>query len=254
MTEYLTLTNENIDSSHICCAFSDKKCAKSLQQKKDWLKKEFDNGYIFKRLNERAKVFIEYGPVEKAWVPIKAENLLHIGCFWVSGKYKKQGHGKNLLTHVIKDAEESNKNGIVTIAGKKKFNFMGDTKWLLKNSFKICDSLDSGFALLYLDLTGKGEKPLFNETLKKDNFPHKKGCVAIYSNRCPYSGYHVEETLAKTCKKRNIPLKVIKLKTMEQARKAPTPATIFSLFMDGQFITTDISVCMENKFDKILKK
>jgi len=35
-------------------------------RKKAWLKKEFDNGYIFKRLDERAKVFIEYVPAEKS--------------------------------------------------------------------------------------------------------------------------------------------------------------------------------------------
>lgn len=26
---------------------------------------EFENGYVFRRLDERAKVFIEYGPAEK---------------------------------------------------------------------------------------------------------------------------------------------------------------------------------------------
>jgi len=41
---------------------------------------------------------------------------------------------------------------------------------------------------------------------------------------------------------------------MEQAQSAPTPATIFSLFLDGQFVTTDISVCMDKRFDKIINK
>lgn len=48
--------------------------------------------------------------------------------------------------------------------------------------------------------------------------------------------------------------KVVKLDTMKKAQSAPTPATIFSLFIDGKFVTTDISVCMNSRFDKIIGK
>ena len=89
--KYITLTKENIEKEHICCAFSDKKCKDSYELKKTWLKNEFENGYVFRRLDERAKVFIEYGPAEKAWVPVNAPNYLMINCFWVSGKYKGSG-------------------------------------------------------------------------------------------------------------------------------------------------------------------
>jgi len=44
-TKFITLTKENIDREHICCAFSDKKCQNSYESKKAWLKREFDNGY-----------------------------------------------------------------------------------------------------------------------------------------------------------------------------------------------------------------
>ena len=37
-----------------------------------------------------------------------------------------------------------------------------------------------------------------------------------------------------------------------QAQNAPTPATIFSLFYKGKFVTTDLSACMEQRFDKAL--
>ena len=54
-TNYITLTKENIADEHICCAFSDKKCKDSYELKKAWLKKEFDNGYVFRRIDERVK-------------------------------------------------------------------------------------------------------------------------------------------------------------------------------------------------------
>lgn len=112
-TNYITLTKENIANEHICCAFSDKKCKDSYELKKEWLKKEFDNGYVFRRIDERAKVFIEYGPAEKAWVPVNAPNYLMINCFWVSGKYKGCGHGKALLQSAIDDAKSQGKEDFV---------------------------------------------------------------------------------------------------------------------------------------------
>ena len=89
--DFITLTKDNIEKEHICCAFSDKKCQESYNLKKEWLKRQFENGYVFRRLNERAKVFIEYGPAENGWVPVKADNYLLINCFWVAGQYKGKG-------------------------------------------------------------------------------------------------------------------------------------------------------------------
>jgi ribosomal protein S18 acetylase RimI-like enzyme len=107
MKELIQLNSKNISEEHICCAISDKKCADSYQAKKTWLTKEFNNGYVFRRINERAKVFIEYGLAENAWIPITAPNYLNINCFWVSGKYKKNGYGKTLLQTAIDDAKKT---------------------------------------------------------------------------------------------------------------------------------------------------
>ena len=143
LPKYITLTEDNIDKEHICCAFSDKKCLEGYESKKEWLKKEFANGYVFRRLDARAKVFIEYVPAEYAWLPVTAPNYLMINCFWVSGQYKGQGHGYNLLQFVIEDAKKQQKNGLVTVVGTKKNHFMSDTKWLLQHGFKEIEKLPS---------------------------------------------------------------------------------------------------------------
>ena len=251
---YMTLTKENIDSEHICCAFADKQCADSYQMKKKWLKAEFGNGYVFRRLDERGKVFIEYGPAEKAWVPVTAPNYLMLGCFWVSGKYKKQGHGKALLKQVVDVAQERGKKGLVTVVGTKKLNFMSDTKWLLRQGFECCEKVASGFSLLTMSFDRSGNVPCFNGSVKSGRCPVTKGLAVYYTNRCPYSEYHVKESLISTAKKRGLPLKIIKLNTLKEAQAAPSPATIFSLFLNGKFMTTDISVCMDSRFDKIISK
>jgi len=254
MENFIQLDRDNIDSKHICCAISDKKCANSYQAKKDLLKKEFNNGYVFRRLDERAKVFIEYGPAEFAWVPITAPNYLNVNCFWVSGKYKKNGYGKALLRSAIDDAKKQEKNGLVTVVGTKKFHFMSDTKWLLKQGFEEIERISSGFSLLAMKFDDNDEYPKFNESVRSGQCPNKEGIVVYYSNRCPYAEFHAKKSLVETAKNRNLPLKVIKLKTLEEAKKAPSPATIFSLFLDGKFITTDLSVCMDSRFDKVINK
>ena len=63
-----------------------------------------------------------------------------IGCFWVSGKYKRNGHGKALLQKAIHAAENQGMNGLVTVVGTKKFHFMSDTKWLFRKGFEVIDT------------------------------------------------------------------------------------------------------------------
>jgi len=254
MEKLIELNTKNIHSEHICCAISDKKCTESYQAKKDWLTNEFNNGYVFRRINQRAKVFIEYGPAENAWIPITAPNYLNINCFWVSGKYKKNGYGKELLRTAIEDAKEQGKDGLVTVVGTKKFHFMSDTKWLLKQGFEEVEKISSGFSLLVMKITKKGQLPIFNDSVKRGECSEKKGIVVYYSNRCPFAEFHAKNSLLETAQKRELPLKIIKLESMEQAQKAPSPATIFSLFYNGKFMTTDISACMDTRFDKVISK
>jgi len=250
--KFITLTATNIDREHICCAISDKKCKEGYELKKEWLKKEFNNGYVFRRLDERAKVFIEYGPAENAWLPVEAPNYLMINCFWVSGQYKGKGYAKALLQFALDDATREGKDGLVTVAGSAKRPFMSDTKWLLRQGFEVVQSLSSGFVLLAKKINQGATNPKFRETVLTGECSEAKGLVVYYSNRCPFTEYHVHHSLVETAQKRQLPLTVIKLESVEQAQEAPTPATIFSLFYNGKFVTTDISACMDSRFDKIV--
>ncbi len=252
MERIISLDKNNINEEHICCAFSDKKCKESYEAKKEWLKKEFDNGYVFRRIDARAKVFIEYCPAEKGWAPVLAPDYLLINCFWVSGQYKLQGYGKVLLKAALDDAQKTGKKGLVTIAGTRKFHFMSDTKWLLRQGFEVCEELPYGFSLLVKKINPQAPNPYFAESVKTGECDNKTGLTVYYSNRCPFSEFHVKNTLIETAKKRTLPLEIIKLNTRQEAFNSPTPATIFSLFYNGKFVTTDISVCMDSRFNKVM--
>lgn len=248
--KYITLDPDNIDKEHICCGFSDKKCQEGYALKKEWLKKEFANGYVFRRLDARAKVFIEYVPAEMAWVPVDAPGYLMLNCLWVSGQYKGKGYGKALLQSAIDDAKSQGKKGLVTVAGTKKFHFMSDAKWLLKQGFEVVEKLPGGFALLALKFDVASPSPSFKECVRSGECEEKNGIVVYYTHRCPFTDYYVNASLGLLAQERDIPLTVIKIETREQAQSSPTPATIFSLFYKGKFVTTDLSICTEKGFHR----
>lgn len=254
MEKLIDLNVDTIADEHICCAFSDKKCTDSYQAKKNWLKQEFGKGYVFRRIDARAKVFIEYGPAEEAWLPISAPNYLNINCLWVSGKYKKNGYAKALLKSALNDAIQHGKDGLVTVVGTKKFHFMSDTKWFLKQGFEEVERISSGFSILVKKISKEADNPTFNTSVLSGECAEKEGITVYYSNRCPFAEYHVLNSLKATAQQRRLPLHIIKLETVEQAQAAPSPATIFSLFYKGKFATTDISVCMDSRFDKVMEK
>lgn len=252
-TQFITLDPENTGREHICCAFSDKKCSSGYELKKQWLTGRFADGLVFRRLNARAKVFIEYMPAEKAWVPVEAPGYLCIGCFWVAGQYKGQGYGKALLASVVEDARKQGKSGIVAVAGTKKLHYLPDAKWLLRQGFEITESLPYGFSLLVKKLHADASSPSFRNSVLGGECPEKKGLVAYYTNRCPFTDFYVNTVLKESAEKRNLPLQIIRIETYEQAQAAPSPATIFSLFYKGKYLTNDISVSLGDRLDKILE-
>ncbi len=125
---------------------------------------------------------------------------------------------------------------------------------MLKQGFEEIEKTSSGFSLLVKKINSKAKNPIFNDSVKTGECKEKSGITVYYSNRCPYSEFHSKTSLTETAKNRNIPLTIIKLETMEEAQKAPSPATIFSLFYNGKFITTDLSVCMDSRYDKVMAK
>lgn len=251
---YVTLTPQSLATSHICCAISDKKCADGYAAKKQWLTDQYAQGYRFRRLDERGKTFIEYGPAENAWMPVIGPGWLMLGCFWVSGQFKGHGHGKALLNEALQDARDQGRAGLVSLAGTKKMHFQSDGQWLLKQGFREADTLPSGFSLLALPLneTETTQLPRFAPSARAGLDTSVKGVSVYYSHRCPFTDYHVKVSLHDTCRKRGLPLTVHKLETALAAQNAPTPATIFSLFFNSHFVTTDISACMDSRFDKVV--
>lgn len=246
--ELINVTPENIASEHICCAITDKKGETCVSSKKAWMTERFAEGLVFKRLDARGKVFIEYIPAEAAWYPIDADGYMCIDCFWVSGQYKKQGYANRLLDACISDAKAQEKRGIVAVSAAKKMPFLTDPGYLRYKGFKTADTAAPYFELLYLPFEEGAPVPAFKDCAKQGKID-EKGMVLYYTNQCPHTDKYVP-LIADVAKQRGASIRVHKIETREQAQNAPSPFTTYSFFYDGDFLTNEIFG--EKKFVKFL--
>jgi len=246
--EIINVNQSNIDHEHICCAIADKKGECCVDSKKTWMKDRFNDGLVFKKLNVRGKVFIEYVPAENAWCPIEADNYMFINCFWVSGQYAGQGHANNLLEQCISDAKADGKAGLVILSSEMKKPFLADPKYLKHRGFQVCDKAQPYYELLALPFNESIQEPRFKDCCKQGRIA-QMGVVLYYSNQCPHTQKYAP-LLEKIAKDRGVAFALIRYETKEQAQNAPAPFTTYSLFYDGQFVTNEI--LSEKKFIKFL--
>ena len=241
--EFIKLTHENLEQEHICCAISSNKDPQ-VASKKAWLKERISEGLVFLKSAQRGKCFIEYIPAEYAWVPIDANGYMHINCFWVSGSLKGHGYSNELLNACINDAKEKGKAGITVISSQKKKPFLSDPKYLAYKGFKVADTAEPCYTLLYLPFDENAVIPKFKEQVKK---PHilESGFVLYYTAGCPYTAKYAP--LIGECAKQNgIPLKIIQIDSLEKAKNAPMAWTNYALFYNGEYVTNEI--LSEKKF------
>ncbi len=234
---FIRLTGENLSSEHICCSISDKREDSGLALKKLWLKARIADGLVFRKLDERGKVFIEYLPAEKAWAPIDAPGYIYINCFWVSGSFKGKGHGTRLMDSCISDAQGT--SGIVALSSEKKRPFLSDGKFLKKSGFKVCDTADPYFELMVLKLNPDARDPRFLDQVRKPVVDPLPGLDLFYTAQCTFAPEYAE-IAGKLADEKGITIRVHHLDTMEKARAHPAAWSTYSLFKDGRFITHEI--------------
>lgn len=244
----IDVTPENLEYEHICCAISNKKEDPCVSSKKMWMKARFEEGLVFKKLDARGKVFIEYIPAEKAWCPIKADGFMHINCFWVSGSFKGQGYANDLLEECIKDAKTKEKCGLTVLSSKKKLPYLSDPKYLKYKGFSIADTISPNYELLYLPFEKDAKVPMFNPCAKAGTID-LPGMVLYYSNQCPHTVKYAG-IIEEIAQQHGQTLTLCKIETTEQAQNAPMPFTTYGFFYDGKFITNEI--LSEKKFEAFL--
>ena len=232
-TEYINLTAENLDTEHLCCAIADKKHQCGVTEKKIWLKDRMKEGHVFRKLDVKAKVFIEYAPLEKAWTPVIGDNYIYIYCLWVSGSYHGKGYGKELLEYCIADAKAQGKSGVCILSSKKKKPFLSERKFLERFGFQAADEINNEYLLM--SLTFDGTLPHFTENAKKSEISDN-GLTIYYSMQCPYIANCIQQ-VEDYCKKNDVSLTTVPVDTLEKAKEVPCIFNNWAVFYGGKFVT-----------------
>lgn len=233
--QFKNITLGNLNDEHLCCAIADKKHQCGVDTKKVWLKDRIAEGHVFRKLDAKGKVFIEYAPLETAWVPVEGNNYIYIYCLWVSGSFKGKGYAKSLLEYCIDDAKSQGKSGVCILSSKKKQPFLSEKKFMQKYGFQVVDSIGD-YELLALSFNGT--KPAFTDHAKRQSCDGNKLTI-YYGVQCPYIPNCIEQ-IKSFCHENHIPLELIRVDSLEKAKAVPCVFNNWAVFYNGKFETVHL--------------
>ena len=235
-TDFVNLTAENLANEHLCCIIRSKKPHQGIEAKRQWLDERLNEGHVFRKLNARATVFIEYAPLETAWVPIIGDNYYYVYCLWVSGSYKGKGYGKLLMEYCLADAKEKGKSGICMLGAKKQKSWLSDQSFARKFGFEVVDNTNNGYELLALSFGGT--TPKFAQNVKKEEIKSKELTI-YYDMQCPYV-YQSIEMIKQYCEMNDVPVSLIQVDTLQKAKELPCVFNNWCVFYKGNFETVNL--------------
>ena len=248
-TDFVNLTTENLAGEHLCCIIRSKKPHQGIEAKRRWLSDRLNEGHVFRKLNAKATVFIEYAPLETAWVPITGDNYYYLYCLWTLGSYKGKGYGRSLMEYCIADAREKGKSGICMLGAKKQKSWLSDQSFAKKFGFEVVDTTDNGYELLALSFDGT--TPEFAPNAKKLEIENKELTI-YYDMQCPYICQSIEN-VKQYCEVNDVPVSLIQVDTLQKAKELPCVFNNWAAFYKGKFETVNLLLDV-NYLKRILKK
>ena len=233
-SEFINLTPENLADEHLCCIIRTQKPHPGVEAKRQWLSERLKEGHVFRKLNVNGCVFIEYAPLETAWVPIVGDHFYYIYCLWVQGAPKGCGYGRQLMEYCIHDAKAHGKSGICMLGAVKQKNWLSDQKFAKKYGFETVDTTPDGYELLSLSFDGT--HPQFAPTVKQETA--ENGLIIYYDYQCPYILQRIEKLQA-FCADKNISANFICVDSLETAKNLPCVFNNWAALYDGKFVTVN---------------
>ena len=246
--DFINLTTENLADDHLCCIIRSKKPHQGVEAKREWLSARLKEGHVFRKLNAKAVVFIEYAPLETAWVPIVGDNYNYLYCLWASGPYKGKGYGKALMEYCVADAKEKGKSGICMLGAAKQKSWLTDQSFAKKFGFEVVDTTENGYELLALSFDGT--TPKFTQNAKNAKIEGKELTI-YYDMQCPYI-FQTVETIKQYCETNDISASFIQVDTLQKAKELPCVFNNWGVFYKGNFET--VNLLDVAYLERILKK
>jgi len=247
-TDFINLTAENLADEHLCCIIRSKKPHPGVEAKRQWLAERLGEGHVFRKLNAKATVFIEYAPLETAWVPIIGDNYVYLYCLWVLGSDKGKGYAKSLMAYCLADAKEKGKSGVCMLGAQKQKAWLSDQAFAKRFGFEVVDTTDHGYELLALSFDGT--VPKFAPNVKAPKIENK-ALTIYYGMQCPYVCQSVE-MIKQYCEVNDVPVSFIQVDTLQKAKELPCVFNNWGVFYKGNFET--VNLLDVNYLKRILKK
>ncbi len=144
--EFINLTPENLDGEHLCCIIRSRKPHPGVEAKRRWLAGRLEEGHVFRKLDAKGSVFVEYAPLETAWVPVTGDNYLYLYCLWAAGAYKGKGYGRALMEYCLADAGAKGKSGVCMLGAQKQKAWLSDQSFAKKYGFQVVDTAAGGMS------------------------------------------------------------------------------------------------------------
>lgn len=235
-TEFVNLTAENLPDEHLCCIIRSKKLHPGVEAKRQWLADRLGEGHVFRKLNVKGTVFIEYAPLETAWVPIIGDNYYYLYCLWILGSHKGKGYGKALMEYCIADAKAKGKSGICMLGAQKQKSWLSDQSFAKRVGFEVVDTTNNGYELLALSFDGT--TPKFAQNAKREEIESKELTI-YYDRQCPFI-YQNMEMIKQHCEANDIPVSLIQVDTLQKAKELPCVFNNWGVFYKGKFVTVNL--------------
>ena len=234
--EFVNLTPENLADEHLSCLIRVKKPHPGVEAKRRWLADRLREGHVFRKLQVKDPVFIEYAPLETAWVPIVGDNYLYVYCLWVLGASKGKGYGRALMEHCLADAREQGKSGVCMLGSKKQKSWLSDQSFAKKFGFEAVDATDDGYELLALSFErhragvraarqGAEDRARRADDLLRFPVPYVPGHIAA---------------VQRYCEENDVPLTLIQVDSLQTAKDLPCVFNNWAVFYKGTFETVNL--------------
>ena len=198
--EFINLTPENLDGEHLCCIIRSRKPHPGVEAKRRWLAGRLEEGHVFRKLDEKGAVFVEYAPLETAWVPVTGDNYLYLYCLWAAGAYKGKGCGRALMEYCLADAGAKGKSGVCMLGAQKQ------KAWL--------------------------------SAARRGTIPEQELTI-YYGMQCPYIHASLEQ-VKRFCGERGAPVTLIPVDSLQRAKELPGVFNNWAVFYRGRLETVNL--------------
>jgi len=196
----------------------------------EWLRGRLHEGmrYTLLQVNGHNAGLVEYLPGQAAWRGVEAAGYMFIQCFWVVGRNRGHGFGRQLLQTCLDDARGT--NGVAVMVSKS--HWLPTPRLFLKNGFELADLAAPSYDLLVRRFDPQAPLPRF----KKPEIRIPPGLTLYHSHQCPYA-QNVPDIATRVGSSLKIPVNIIHLGNAMDAQNSPCRYGTLAYFYNGDFLT-----------------